>query len=570
MKTLRRLFSPDAVRQVLYGVARRFSYPLVFISALVVWLIIWVYDFMVDYHVVVDSMSWALFEGFLLSLAVSLWCEFMGWKKAGSRAQICILVLVAFDFIVLCMRGGVSGSAEFTGRVAFTVALGIAIFFLPAVKRLYAKQLWSYTVWQLSAAAVAAFIGAVLAISCVIIFTSVNMLFGLDVFKPMYNALFLLGIWVPVVIFLSRVPHYEDITSGNLDHSSVVGAFCKNVILPLVCIYIIILYVYAAKILFTWKLPQASITWMVAGLMCAALIMLYGLQRYSFGGSVAPAALKIWSLVRRLMPLVLLPLLVLMSVGLLYRVGEYGVTVSRLYVAAFNLWAYVVVIYLVFKREANLNLIAASFAVVFALVSVIPGLNFTSIADRVIRMEVINTLRDNGVESFPITGEKLTEMLSVMNRKDAENLASRVEYLDDWEDHSRVSDIVKADDKLAMWRILPESFKDDAEVVTLPFIFEYTEAVAIPEGFSKVYKKTSYGSKRLEVDSCGFAVVEYDGYSVKLNVDSLLSIKESDMPMVFNAENGSGEKSCFVFTALQIENDSVPMIIRPQYYIFTR
>ena len=85
--------------------------------------------------------------------------------------------------------------------------------------------------------------------------------------------------WVPAVVYLSRIPLSRDISSVDLPTSSPVGAFCKNVMLPLVGVYMLILYVYAAKILFTWELPQASITWMVTGLMCVSLIMLYGMQR---------------------------------------------------------------------------------------------------------------------------------------------------------------------------------------------------------------------------------------------------------------------------------------------------
>jgi len=575
MKTLRRLFSLDELRRTLDGVVRRFPFPFAYASVLVVWLILIVNEVCADCSVVHASMCWGLFEGFIISLTATLWCEFLEKRQAIMKVQICILALVVADFIILCMRGGVSGDAEFLGRAAFTAAFVAAVLFLPSVRRFEARQLWNYTIWQLGALAMAVFIGAVMAISCLIIFSSINILFGFDEYKPMATTMCVLALWVPSVVYLSHIPKLGDITSLNMSGFSPVAAFCKNVMLPLVGVYTLILYVYAAKILLTWELPQASVAWMVTGLICASLLMLYGMQRYAFGSVTSFSAVKICSAARRYAPFILLPLLVLMSVGLIYRVGEYGITVSRLYMLAFNVWAYAIVLYLIFKREANLNLVAVSFAIVFALVSMIPGLNFTSIADRVIRSSVVKSLTDKGVDSFPISEERLTDILSGMSRKEAENLASKVEYLDSWDDHSRICDIVSSNEKLSTWRILPRCYDDEAVAVESPFSFilEYTGPVSIPDGYTKVRTKTFYGSQYLNVDSCGFAEVEYDDCSIKINVDSLLAVKQSSAPLVFNTHNEAAEDVCLVFTEFQISNisnDSPLQAVRPQCYIFTR
>lgn len=573
MKALRQLFSPDAVRQTLDSVAHRFPFSFAYVSALVVWLVVMVYECTETYHVVNDSVCWVLFEGFIMSLAAALWCEYLDKDKTNRVIQICILALVVVDFIVLCMRGGVSHMAEFIGRAAMTTAFAAAIFFLPSVKRLDRRQLWHYTVCQLGAVAMAVFIGAVMALSCLIIFSSINILFRFDEYKPMVTAMCILAVWVPAVVYLSRIPLSRDISSVDLPTSSPVGAFCKNVMLPLVGVYMLILYVYAAKILFTWELPQASITWMVTGLMCVSLIMLYGMQRYSFGDEISASAVKIYTLVRRILPIALIPLLVLMSIGLFYRVGEYGVTVSRLYVAAFNIWAYAVMLYLVFKNNANLNFVAVSFAVVFALVSMVPGMNFTSIADRAIRSSVIDALRVQGVETFPISEERLVDILEEMNRKEADNLASRIEYLDDWDDHSRVSDIVRSDEKLAVWRLLPYCADGTEVEVVEPvydFILDASDEIEMPAGFSKVMHVTSWGSRRLDVDSCGLATLEYNGYKTKINIDSMLVIKEMNTPLSLAVDTADGREGRLVFTHLQLENDSIPTIVNPRYYLFTK
>ena len=532
MSALRSIFSPDAIRRNLASVARRFPFPFAYISSLTVWLIIMLWTNVERNHALSDSMCWALSEGLLLSMVANIWCEFMGWMRRIKPVHLAVLGLVVLDFVAMYMRGGVVATAESVGRSAFVSAIIAGILFLPVAKRYTRSQLWVYTMSQVGACAVAVFIGAVLAISTGIVFSSISLLFGVDNWKVMSSAMILFGIWVPSMVYMSHVPRRKDVGHVFMAPKSPVGAFCKNVMLPVVLIYAGILYVYAAKILISWTLPTASVTWMVTGLMCTSLIMLYGLQRYTFGGdTVSSKAEKIAAMVRRYLPVLLLPLLLLMSVGLVYRVGEYGITVSRLYVAAFDVWAFAVVFYLIFRKDANLNLIATSFAVVFALVSVFPGANFTAIGNHVVRSEVRRTLKANGVRTFPVDAEELKSILGRMPRKNAENLASRVEYLDDWDNHSLIADIVTSSDRMTVWNLLP-AVADTVVVESLALIdLSYTGYVDIPEGYGRVMRDSDYSRRTLSVDSAGCASVAVDGYKVRLNIDSLATVGDASEPL---------------------------------------
>lgn len=525
-------------------------------------------------HALSDSMCWALSEGLLLSLVANIWCEFMGWMRRIKPVQLAVLGLVVLDFVVMYMRGGVVATAESVGRSAFVSAIIAGILFLPVAKRYTRSQLWVYTMSQVGACAVAVFIGAVLAISTGIVFSSISLLFGVDNWKVMSSAMILFGIWVPSMVYMSHVPRRKDVGHVFMAPKSPVGAFCKNVMLPVVLIYAGILYVYAAKILVSWTLPTASVTWMVTGLMCTSLIMLYGLQRYTFGGdTVSSKAEKIASMVRRYLPVLLLPLLLLMSVGLVYRVGEYGITVSRLYVAAFDVWAFAVVFYLIFRKDANLNLIATSFAVVFALVSVFPGANFTAIGNHVVRSEVRRTLKANGVRTFPVDAEELKSILGRMPRKNAENLASRVEYLDDWDNHSLIADIVTSSDRMTVWNLLP-AVADTVVVESLALIdLSYTGCVDIPEGYGRVMRDSDYSRRTLSVDSAGYASVAVDGYKVCLNIDSLATVGDASEPLHVVAVDSLGNTWPMTIVILDIQKGDDRRSLRLDriaYYIFSK
>ena len=87
------------------------------------------------------------------------------------------------------------------------------------------------------------------------------------------------------------------------------AAFCKNILLPLALVYMVILYVYTIKIIATWSLPNGQITWMVTGIVSVVLVTVYGLQGYLCDLGSKPSAKRVASLAHRFLPLLTLPLL---------------------------------------------------------------------------------------------------------------------------------------------------------------------------------------------------------------------------------------------------------------------
>jgi len=163
--------------------------------------------------------------------------------------------------------------------------------------------------------------------------------------------------------------------------------------MPLLGAYLLVLYVYAAKILFTWNLPQGWVSILVTvsmGGMLLVTVLLYPTQ-FREGGSFDKKAL-------RLLPAIMLPLLVLMSVAIGKRVSDYGITAPRLYVILFNLWCYIVCIVLMISRFRRFWWILASFAVLFLLSSVGPW-NFSEVSER--------SLERRGIEKETKVAKKL-------------------------------------------------------------------------------------------------------------------------------------------------------------------
>ncbi|MBP6610762.1 MAG: DUF4153 domain-containing protein [Paludibacter sp.] len=158
------------------------------------------------------------------------------------------------------------------------------------------------------------------------------------------------------------------------------------ILFPVLALYLVILYVYLFKIVLSWQLPNGWVTSLVSVLALGGFLTLFLLFPLSKN--------KLVRLLNTYFPLLLLPLLILMSVGLWRRIDDYGLSVNRLYVLVFNLWLYGVSVYLFFTQSKSLRWLVISFSMVLFVVSVGPWSVF-AITKRVVENDIKTILVDS-------------------------------------------------------------------------------------------------------------------------------------------------------------------------------
>lgn len=448
MDFIKKYISLAGLRTEIKETTKRFRFTVIFASLLTIWLITLQNDIVRSYEAVAYSVLWTLIEGLLYSLATTIWCEYLGKKSRNTLLQLIIFALVIIDCTVLILRGGISGTGEIIARLSALLLPITAIFFIPSAPGISRMQLWSYTLRTLGMYFITYALAVILTLSILITYFIISNLFQIDFVSGVYiSFIIILAGFIPFIFFLSLIPRREAIAEINKFGiaTNVIGMICKNIFLPIIVTYTFILYVYTLQILITWELPTASISSMIIGVVLFPLLTLYGLQRFSFDEDSSKLSKKLTSLSRNIIPKAIVPLLVLMTVSIVYRIAEYGITAARLYILAFNIWAYGVFGYLIIKKNANFNIIPISFALAFMLVSVIPNYNFVSFSENHIRTEAINTLRNYGVENLPITEDQLKEILRTMPEDQRSTLISQVIYLNDYDDHSVISNLETSD-----------------------------------------------------------------------------------------------------------------------------
>ena len=147
-----------------------------------------------------------------------------------------------------------------------------------------------------------------------------------------------------------------------------------NVIVPvsLLC-YTIMLYVYFAKVVMSWTLPDGGVAWMVIAFMAASLSV-------AFYQEISSS--RLCSIAAHWVGFVALPLLAMFWVGLLYRTGQYGITSSRYYLLAAGVVMTLIVLLLCVPRWRSYRVMLLLGAAAVVLTSFVPGITARAVSFR--------------------------------------------------------------------------------------------------------------------------------------------------------------------------------------------
>lgn len=225
------------------------------------------------------------------------------------------------------------------------------------------------------------------------------------------------------MVFLSRMPSPDALGQEQHAVSPLTRYAVRYVINPLLCAYAALLYVYAAYILLTWNLPNGWVSALVSALMGGVVLTVYlflplrrtdGWERDDFVARYGPA--------------LLLPLLVLMSIGIGRRLYDYGLTVRRLYLLLFNLWCYAACFYMIFTRSRRVKWLLLSPFVLGFLASVGPW-NIVGSTQRVLAKEVKRALDASGVAACPMDKTAYGHTLEAMTDETARFVNDKLDYM---------------------------------------------------------------------------------------------------------------------------------------------
>lgn len=368
---------------------RRFPITLAYMAVAYVAALLAIFNvYHEPYHV-----CWFGLLGALASFAVTLWTEKCG-TVLKAVSQLVVFVIVAADLWYNYEYPKTLFDTVAVRRLVSVVSLTVLIAFANCTGN--DESSWSRAIKAVKRLVITATFGLLVFLCVTAIFLTINILFDVEIFRAMLVSDVTLAIFMPCLIYIAMTPNAGD-TVANAGLSKFGDRVVRFIFLPLLGADMLILFAYMLDIIFSFSLPRGMVATGVSLFLAGMLIIEF---------LIYPMAAKSNTLkkISAIMPLVALPLVIMMSVGIIYRICDYGFTGERLYMLTLNLWSYFALYSLWRKNGRNITSVIISLAVWLIAVTVIPGFNYMTVsscnrahdgyaADEVVTIETTNNTK---------------------------------------------------------------------------------------------------------------------------------------------------------------------------------
>lgn len=309
----------------------------------------------------------------------------------------------------------------------FLIAGHLFVFFAPFLFKWNTEAYWNYLKSTGMSIIRSAFFSGVLFLGLVFALLAIEALFEVKIPGERFGQLFVFcaGI-VNTWIYLSDFP--KNIQQHlTIDFNKALEVFVKFILIPLVMLYLIILYAYSFKILVEWELPKGWVSYLVIALSLLGFIVQVIINPVQ-------KRMKSWT-IRIFHPffyIALLPLVILLFVAIFRRIADYGITENRYFVVAIAIWILGMSLYMLFAKNRRLIVLPISLFFLAVLSSFgywgAMGVSMRSQTNQF--KNVYRIVKDNANKASAKQYEQLQSILKFMNERNSLSALNPITEID--------------------------------------------------------------------------------------------------------------------------------------------
>lgn len=359
--------------------------------------------------------------GLPLLTGTVLVAERRGWSKNLTLVMQSLGVLLLTGYGLTVPMDMSDAPVYHAQRLALLlVALGGFLVVGPYLRPGQINGFWHYGKALLFRALVAGLFSATLFAGLAIALAALDNLFGIDVPERRYGELWILILGVFATwFFLAGIPEKLDTLDEATDYPKGLKIFAQYILLPLMFVYLIILYAYLGKIVIQWSWPQgwvSRLTLFFAAGGIATLVLLHPIREKTENLWLRAAARWFW--------VIMIPPIVMLMLAITRRVTEYGLTEGRFIGYVLGVWLAAMATYFIVSRTKSIKVIPATLALIALLASFGPWGAF-----QVSERSQVNRLRGLLEKNQILTDAKIQKAPAPVEPDDAIQISSIIGYL---------------------------------------------------------------------------------------------------------------------------------------------
>ncbi|MDH5380724.1 MAG: DUF4153 domain-containing protein, partial [Cyclobacteriaceae bacterium] len=331
-------------------------------------------------------------------------------------------------------------SVPYIRYAIFNIIAHLLVSFVPYLRKRELNGFWNYNKVLFIRFLASVLYSGFLFVGLALALTAIEFLFDVNIHEELYFEMFIVIIgFFNTWFFVSGIPDELDELDSINEYPKGLKIFTQYILLPLLILYLVILYAYAGKILLNWDWPKGIVSYLIS---CVSVLgILTVLLLYPYGN------LKENSWIKKFTDIyyyTLFPLIIILFIAIWLRIDDYGVTINRYVIVLLGVWLSIVSIYFSI-RKTNIKFIPISLVVILLLMSFGPWSMF-SVSERsqVNRLKKIleeSSILTNGVINNEVIWE--TDSLprfysknentneSLLNDSIHNEVKSILDYLDD-------------------------------------------------------------------------------------------------------------------------------------------
>jgi hypothetical protein len=254
---------------------------------------------------------------------------------------------------------------DYLRTFVLNIAIHLFVAYSPYLKTYNENGFWQFNKTLFLRFLLSALYSGVLYSGLSIALLAVDNLFDVKINEKVYFHLWVfIAIIFNSVFFLAGIPQNVRELDSDASYPKGLKVFTQFVLLPLVTVYLLILYVYGFKILVSWELPRGWVSYLV---MCFSVAGIFSLLMIH---PVKDNEQNKWiNIYARWYYRLLFPLLLLLAVAIYVRVENYGITENRYFLIALAIWLFATIMYFLFSKTKRIQWIPVTLSIV-ALLSI--------------------------------------------------------------------------------------------------------------------------------------------------------------------------------------------------------